>query len=203
MRAVRAALFAVICVDVSASLHGVANRGAVTWGVLALGVAALWPPAYALLGRERRAAALTAGLAACQAGLHVLFTCLGAAGPAPGGVPGTATAMAPDMPGMAMPTGAAHPTAAAMLSAHALAVLICGRWLRQGERALFELCHTAALLAAAPLRRLRALAAVLAAGSPVTPPVRRAPAGRVDFSPRRHSTPMLTAVTFRGPPATA
>ncbi|WP_101787024.1 hypothetical protein [Nonomuraea indica] len=74
LRALRAGVFAVVCVLLSAGLHTAAGGGAVELPVLAGATAATWVGAYALAARRRgRGALLTACLVA-QYGLHNLFT---------------------------------------------------------------------------------------------------------------------------------
>src|SRR5258708_27082566 len=81
-RAIRAALFAVICVGVAATLHGTADGCRVSWTGIALGLPPIWLAACAGLGRERSGPALTAGLGAAQVGLHYLFAHVCAVSPA-------------------------------------------------------------------------------------------------------------------------
>lgn len=202
VRAARAALFAVVCVGVSAAMHGVAGGWSVEVRSAAAGLLAVTVVAYAGLGRERRGLTLTLGLGAAQVALHYLFDATSTAGPAASSSAMTAMPPMPGMPSMtAMPTpDAAHASAAAMLLAHALAVLVCGWWLRRGERDFFALCRTAALLAAEPLRRLLEVAALLVS-SPPTPavPARMNSALRT-ASIRPLTSPLLSSLTFRGPP---
>lgn len=208
-RAVRSALFAVVCVGVGATLHGVAGGCPATWTGVGLGLAAVWLAAWSGLARERSWSALTVGLGIAQVGLHLLFsglesvaatahaTALAVANPA-------ATAM-PDMPGMVMQHPNPYSAALTMITAHALAVVACGWWLGQGERDFFALCRAVGALAAAPVHRLTeavaALAAVARSGANVVPPryYRFGP----DDGPKQRPAPLLTALTFRGPPVVA
>lgn len=196
LRAARAALFAVVCVGVGAALHTAADGCHVHSLGIALGLLGACVLGYAGLGRERSGPTLTAGLGAAQLGLHYLFTATSAM------TPGAAAMRSmPGMPDtMAMSAPGAHMSTTAMLLAHALAVAASGWWLRRGEREFFALCRAAAVLAGEPLRRLLVAAALLAAAIgtraavPRKPSVRRAPA------PRRPGLPLLTTLTFRGPP---
>lgn len=200
VRAVRAALFAVVCVGVGATLHGAAGGCHPTWASIGLALAAVWSAAWFGLTRERSWPALTVALGSAQIGLHLLFTHLdtGAA---------TAHATAPTMPNMsAMATAQPGPfaTALTMITAHALAAVICGWWLGQGERDFFALWRAVGALAAAPLHRLTAAVAALAAiarlVTHVVPHIKRvARQDRVRLRP----APLLTALTFRGPPVVA
>src|SRR5947209_15710938 len=161
LRAVRSALFAVICVGVGATLHGVAGGCPATWAGVGLGLVTVWLAAWCGLGRERSWPALTVGLGIAQIGLHLLFSGLesGAAtahataadafrtaalGTA---VPHPATTAMPDMPGMVMQHPNPYSAALTMITAHALAVVVCGWWLGQGERDFFALCRAAGALA--------------------------------------------------------
>lgn len=203
LRAVRAALFAAVCVGVGATLHTAADGCHVSPLGLVLGLLGASALGYAGLGSERGGPALTAGLGAGQVGLHYLFaaTCTYTAPP-----DAAAMRSMPNMPAtmtMTMPAGGAHLSTTAMLLAHTLAVVVCGWWMRHGEREAFALCRAAAVLAAAPLRRLLAVAAVLAAEphAPAAAP-RNFPVCRGQ-APRRRGLPLLTALTFRGPPVAA
>jgi len=199
MRAARAALFAVVCVGVGATLHTAAdgchvNTLGVTLGLL--GASAL---GYAGLGRERNGPTLTAGLGAAQLGLHYLFAATSAMTPG-----ATAMHSMPNMPdAMTMPVPGAHLSTTAMLLAHTLAVAASGWWLRCGEREFFALCRAAAVLAAEPLRRLLVAATLLATGIGTPAPARRRFPVRRTPVPRRPGLPLLTTLTFRGPPVAA
>lgn len=209
-RAIRAALFAVVCVGVAAVLHGMADGCEPSWRGVAVGLPAIWLAAWPALGRERSGLQLTSGLGAAQVGLHYLFAYMCAAG---GGVhPATAptpamTDMPIPMPGMpSVQATSAHPSGVAMFAAHALAIVICGWWLRQGERDFFALCRIVAALAAAPVHwlsdaiaALYALAHVGTSDDDLPRPVCAVP----DDGLRQRRTPLLTSVTFRGPPVLA
>jgi hypothetical protein len=208
IRATRAALFAVVCVGVGAAMHDAADGCHVGLLGIVLGLLAVSVLAYAGLGRERHGLTITAGLGAAQLGLHYLFgvTCAIASGghavaaPAMTDMPGS---MAVPMPvPMPMPTpGGLRSDATAMLLAHAIAVLVSGWWLRRGERDFFSLLRAAAVLAAAPLRRLLDLAAALALTVPAPTARPRKFHRRPTSGPRPSGLPLLSSVTFRGPPA--
>jgi hypothetical protein len=205
VRAVRAALFAVVCVSVSAAVHSVAGGCPIDVGSAAVGLLAITVVAYTGLGRERRGLTLTLGLGASQVGLHYLFD--GMNTPGPGASPSAMPAM-PPMPGMpAMMTAptpdATHPSATAMLFAHVIAVLVCGWWLRRGERDFFALGRTAAILAAGPLRRLLAVAALLVSALPTPAAPSRKNYVRRTASIRPLASPLLSSLAFRGPPVAA
>ena len=205
-RAARAALFAVVCVGVGATLHGAAGGCHPTWAAIGLALPAVWSAAWLGLAQERSWLALTAGLGIAQIGLHLLFTSFDAgAAAAHATATGALTGAAmPSMPGMAMAQPNPYSAALAMITAHALAVVVCGWWLGQGERDFFALCRAAGALAAAPLHRLAEAIVVLAAvarfGAYRVPRADRA-AQNDNLGPR--PTPLLTALTFRGPPVVA
>lgn len=225
-RAVRSALFAVICVGVGATMHGMAGGCPATWTGVGIGLAAVWLAAWSGLARERSWSALTVGLGIAQVGLHLLFTGLesgaatahatasaafnagfdtavsstAAVDPAATAMPGMA-----GMPGMVMQHPNPYSAALTMITAHALAVVVCGWWLGQGERDFFALCRAVGALAAAPVHHLAeavaALVAVARSGAYVVVP-RPDRAARHD-SLRPRPWPVLTVLTFRGPPVVA
>jgi hypothetical protein len=217
-RAIRAALFAVVCVGVAALLHGMADGCQVSWTGIGLGLPPIWLVACAGLGRERSGPTLTIGLGAAQVGLHYLFAHLCAVAAAAATTASTTTVSTttvstttmvtlsmPDMPNMPMPQSANQDVRTiGMFAAHALAVVICGWWLRQGERDFFALCRAVAALVAAPLHRLTDAIAALSGLARVegydVPRIVYA----LPFDGLRHRrTPLLTSVTFRGPPVFA
>lgn len=208
-RAIRAALFAVVCVGVGAVLHGMADGCRPSWWGVALGMPIVWLLAWPALGRERSGLELTAGLGVAQVGLHYLFayvsTGWGVQQTDATSTPSAALSM-PDMPNMDMSIGTTHPSGMAMFAAHALAVVVCGWWLRQGERDFFALWRAVAALFAAPLHRLAdaiaALCALARIGTDDDVP-RRSYALLPNDGLRQRRTPLLTSVTFRGPPVLA
>jgi hypothetical protein len=213
-RAVRATLFAVVCVGVAAVLHAAADGCDPTWSQVGYGLPPVWLLACAGLGRERSGPALTAGLGAMQVGLHYLFAHVGAGMSSGTMSSGAATAFTGSTSSMSMPGMAsfasvqaqeAHARALGMFAAHALAVVVCGWWLRQGERDFFALCRIVGALAAAPLRLLAQAVAVLCAAARLVgdgaPRVVRPAPPRSAFKRRR--TPLFTTLSFRGPPAFA
>ncbi len=213
-RAIRAALFAVVCVGVAAVLHGMADGSAPSWRGVLLGLPAVWLLAWPALGGERSGPELTAGLGVAQVGLHYLFAyvCTVSAAshttatPAPG-----APISMPDMPSMhdmAMPPTYGHPSATAMFAAHALAVVVCGWWLRQGERDFFALCRVVVALASAPVYWLTDAVTALRATARIGTSNNDDGAPHLACAPpndglRHRRTPLLTSVTFRGPPVLA
>ncbi|GGV49397.1 hypothetical protein GCM10010277_43210 [Streptomyces longisporoflavus] len=73
LRLLRAAVFAVLCVVLSAGGHVLASCAAVPLWTLGVGFAAVLAVAAPLAGRERSLPGIAAALAAGQVGLHALF----------------------------------------------------------------------------------------------------------------------------------
>ncbi|GAA1908454.1 hypothetical protein GCM10009837_35460 [Streptomyces durmitorensis] len=90
LRLLRASVFAVLCVVLSAGGHVLASCAAVPLWTLGVGFLAVLAVAAPLAGRERSLPGIAAALAAGQVGLHVLFG-VGQHGG------GTATAAAPSL----------------------------------------------------------------------------------------------------------
>ncbi|MFI8822885.1 hypothetical protein [Streptomyces sp. NPDC053431] len=101
LRALRAALFAAVCVTLAAMGHSSMSAHVIPPGPLLAAFAATGALAWAAAGRRRGPVALATGLTAVQGALHLLFGLGENPGPA-GTAPGTA-----GMPGMAGPAGAA------------------------------------------------------------------------------------------------
>ncbi|WP_405084437.1 hypothetical protein [Microbispora sp. NBC_01389] len=176
LRAFRAAVFAAACVLVSAALHMLAGGAPVRAGALVAALALTWLGAFLLAGRRRGMDVLLGACFAAQYGLHHLFTVGAAHEPAP------------------MWTGE-HGTGLGMLLIHAAAAVLSAWALERGESALAVIVH----LAVAPVRRLWAMAVVLAGpptgAAPLPPGVR----GRFSLPlPRRAD--FAVVVARRGPP---
>jgi hypothetical protein len=185
-RAFRAALFALVCVGTGTELHRLANGGDPGWVGPMLALPIVWLAAYGLARKERSPLAVTVALGLGQLGLHVELGWF-----CPKAMPG--------MPGYA--AGTDHGTAA-MVLAHALAVLVGGWWLGSGERGFFDLCRAAGLLAA-PAADLLAgrFAAALSGVLPL--PLRRG----IHVTARRTTSPPAGPApsprVLRGPPVFA
>jgi len=131
-RALRAALFALVCVGTGTELHRLADGSDPSWVGPVLALPIVWLLAYGPAGRERSALTVTLALGLAQLGLHVELGWF-----CPRTMPG--------MPGY--PSGSDRGTLA-MVLAHVLAVLVTGWWLARGEKAFFDLCRAVALLVA-------------------------------------------------------
>ena len=195
-RALRAALFALVCVGTGTGLHMVANGGDPGWIGPALALPIVWLAAYGLARKERSALFVTCSIAAAQLGLHVE---LGWFCPKTMGMPG--------MPGYTDVSTSAGTTSAsaahgmlAMVLAHTIAILVSGWWLGHGEKGFFDLCRALELIAA-PAADL--LAGRLLACTPIgalPQPIRRG-----IHATARHTTcppegPAPSPRVLRGPP---
>ncbi|WP_128508652.1 hypothetical protein [Streptomyces inhibens] len=174
-RAVRAAIFAAVCVTTAALGHAFMSVQPLPWWALVAAFGAAGTMAWRLAGQERGGLVVTGSTVMAQLGLHSLFglaqSCPGSSVSAPTPMDGT-----PEMSGMAgmaaVPVGsAAHlgqmavvhgdmselhlahsgPGTPGMTLAHALAALMCGLWLWRGEAAAFRLARTVAAVLFAPL----------------------------------------------------
>jgi hypothetical protein len=150
LRPLRAAVFAAVCIALTASGHELEGGPAVGFLAFGIGFAVVFGGAVVAGGRERSGTVITAGMFAGQVGLHLLFTELDG--------PGPATAI-PGMPGMAgSDTG--------MLAMHLGIAAVAGWWLRRGEAACWRLLRraesaTAAALGAALLAALDHLTGIV------------------------------------------
>ncbi|KND37603.1 hypothetical protein [Streptomyces acidiscabies] len=196
-RALRAGVFAAVCVLLAAVGHVVMSGTPVPWWALLGGGAVTGTAGWVVAGRERGSAGIVGGVVAVQAVLHETFARAQQAAPCPMG----------DMSGMDMShmSHVGHMVHAAeavphthsmtgMLAAHLLAAVLCGLWLAHGERAVFRLLSAVAVRLAAPLRMLLALPAL---GRPLVSRCR----------PGDQPTPvrllLRSSVTSRGPPTGA
>ncbi|MFI1102351.1 hypothetical protein [Streptomyces melanogenes] len=199
-RTVRAAMFAALCVLLTALGHALMSQAPVPWWALGCGFVATGATAWALAGRERRSGPVVAFAVGAQAVLHEMFSWAQAT---------ARPAMPPmDMPTSGMPTGhmshmgsmdhdmAGMPlgmSSTGMLAAHLLAALLCGLWLAHGERAAFRILRAFAGWLFAPLRP------ALLSAAPPRAPRPRARRDRTVRSPRQLF--LVHAITSRGPPA--
>jgi hypothetical protein len=131
-RALRAALFALVCVGTGTELHRLANGSDPTWVGPMLALPITWLAAYGLARKERSSWTVTVALGVAQLGLHVELGWF-------------CPKVMPGMPGYA--PGDDHGMSA-MVLAHVVAVVVCGWWLGRGERSFFDLCRAVALLVA-------------------------------------------------------
>ncbi|MER7794939.1 hypothetical protein [Streptomyces sp. NPDC097640] len=213
LRALRAAVFAAVCVLLAALGHALMSGAAVPWWVIGAAVPLVGGAAWCLAGRERGPLAVVAATVGAQTALHVAF------GLAQGALPGTGTGAgagapsgaAPTHAPMSMPTsmpmsGHAHEAMASaplpggqgygalgMWSAHLVAALLCGMWLSGGEQAAFRLVRTLATGLFAPLL-------TLLYGAPRVPARPRVRAARHGGSQRLRRLLLAHVIATRGPP---
>ncbi|WP_327583952.1 hypothetical protein OHA25_50410 [Nonomuraea sp. NBC_00507] len=167
----RSAVFAAVCVLVSAALHGFAGGEPVRPGTLLGAMALAWTGAFLLGGRQRGMDVLLGACFATQYGMHHMFS-----------------AGAPVPPHE-------HGTGLGMLLVHAMTALLSAWWLERGESALAVLLH----LAIASIGRWWCALLVLAAGLIEGGLHGRRPPrdGHVPFP----QSLFAAAISRRGPPA--
>ncbi|MEE4418375.1 hypothetical protein [Streptomyces bugieae] len=200
-RAVRAAIFVVVCVTTAALGHAWMSAQSLPWWALVGACGATASVAWWLTGRARGGFVITGATVLAQLGLHSAFDL---AQPHPGGPVSVPTPRG-GMPGMVgMPvvgdTGQLHPVHSlhgtpGMFLAHALAALVCGVWLWRGEAAAFRLARSAAAVLFAPL--LLVLTTLDRTG--LEPPAR--PMARTGHVVRLREVLLHHVLSRRGPPA--
>ncbi|MDX3849515.1 hypothetical protein [Streptomyces sp. AK02-01A] len=206
MRALRAAVFAAVCVTLAAAGHSFTSGHEIPFDALWTAFGVTGVGAWLAGGRRRGVRAIGAALLTVQGALHLIFAGklpYGLSSPPHGPHGDGATGMRMD-PAMNMDAGTgadpAVPVAvldgpAGMIAAHLLAAAVCALWLARGEAALFRLARAAGAPAFIPLRP--PLTAVRLPAPPE--PVRTGPA-----SPAPHRTAgvvLAHTLSRRGPPA--
>ncbi|ELP66749.1 hypothetical protein ACKI1I_26195 [Streptomyces turgidiscabies] len=215
-RALRATVFAAVCVLLAALGHVLMSGSSVDRWTLAAGAVVTGGAGWCLTGRERGLPLVVAVVVLAQGALHSVFTITqglvpGAAGTATDSMnmthtgTGTGADMGTSM-NMGVGAGAGHSahggygtdvlsSSYSMLAAHTLAALLCGLWLAHGERAAFRIVRAVAGRLAAPLRLMLMPPATPACLRPGLRPRRN----RSDRAPRL--LPLVHTITSRGPPA--
>jgi hypothetical protein len=213
MRVARAAVFAALCVTLSAGAHVLLSGQPLPVPVVAAVAAGVFLIAFALAGgRERRFWQIAALLLPLQLAADTVFTTGQAAcyGPGGGPVTGPLRVMGIDLvcaggevgtPLARLASGAADPLATAhpagpwlLLAAHVAVGLTAAAWLRGGDAALVR------LLRAAAAATFRPLLVAVAALSPA-PHAEPRPAPRARLSLPAPALPLLShTVLRRGPP---
>lgn len=145
IRGLRALVFAVACVTVTAGLHFAASGSMICFETFAVAVAMVTLPAYCIGGGQRGTVTLTAASALAQSGLHLWFTA------------------APEHAHHAVPSPG-------MVLAHALAMGVTALWLARGDAALAAFLDLL-ILAFGPGLWLQ----LFKASGPVLPPRRTTP----------------------------
>ncbi|MFM9441225.1 hypothetical protein [Streptomyces acidiscabies] len=198
-RALRAGVFAAVCVLLAAVGHAVMSGTSVPWWAVAGGGVVVGAVGWGPAGREQGSGVIVSGVVAVQAVLHETFAEAQSLAPVGRGVPASGGGMShmAHMTHAAEPAPHTHGMATAplgMIAAHLLAAVLCGLWLAHGERAVFRLLSAVAVRLAAPLRMLLAV-----------PVLHHPPAPR--RRPGDHPAParllLRSFVTSRGPPTGA
>jgi hypothetical protein len=140
IRALRAAVFAALCVLLAAGGHTLATGAAPPVWVQAAGFVPVFVAGFLLGGRERSLSAIGAGTVTAQGGLHLAFDAVR---------PHTGSFMQ-GMHGMSathgMRMGHAQALTPHATAAHVGAAMVLTWWLRRGEAALWSLLRRAATL---------------------------------------------------------
>lgn len=184
-RALRAALFALVCVGTGTELHRLADGCDPSWVGPGLALPVAWLAAYGLARKERSLFTITLALGVAQLGLHVEI--------------GWFCPKTMNMPGIPGSSMGSSQSMTAMILAHAVAVLVSGWWLRRGEKSFFALCRTVALLAA-PAADLLAGRLLRVAG-PLPLPSRRGIHATAHQTTSPPEGPAPSPRLLRGPPA--
>ncbi|MEV0279740.1 hypothetical protein AB0I22_25570 [Streptomyces sp. NPDC050610] len=222
LRALRATVFAAVCVLLAALGHAVMSGTAVPWWAIGGALSGTGGAAWFMAGRERGPLLVTLATVGAQSGLHSFFAiaqnvartsaaaglqhATGAGHSIPAGIPAGDGAMAamnsPDAPASI----AAHATmhhmghgALGMWSAHVLVALVSAMWLCGGEQGAFRLGRALTARLFAPLL-------VLFHDAPPTrsaPRVRRADGERARAAQRLRQLLYAHVLATRGPPARA
>ncbi|WP_043263931.1 hypothetical protein [Streptomyces sp. CT34] len=206
LRTLRAALFAALCVTLSAASHVLLSRMPLPPATVAGLFAAVFALAYALAGRERGYWRIAALLLPLELAADVVFsigqhTCYGPDG-APTGGPfslgmGLLCGGGPvgtPLARLAREGAAPAPAWLLLLAVHLAVGLLAAGWLRRGEAALTQLLGAVAGFAFRPL-----LIAVAVIGRAAAP--RRAVPAPVRTSRPARAVPLLVhSVVRRGPP---
>ncbi|MBL1093381.1 hypothetical protein JK360_29305 [Streptomyces sp. 9-7] len=203
-RAVRAAIFAAVCVTTAALGHALMSAQPLPWWALVAALGTTGSAAWWLAGRERGGFAVTGSTVVAQLALHTLFGLAQSC-------QASDLAGMPDMPAISAASmsdmGAMHHDMSqmqmmhpghgtlGMFLAHALAALLCGLWMWRGEAAAFRLARSAAAALFAPL--LLVLATLGWTG--LKPPAR--PVAGAGHVLRLHGLLLQHVLSRRGPPS--
>lgn len=204
-RAVRAAVFAAVCVLLAALGHLMMSGSPVPGWLLLVAVLATGATTWCLTGRERGLPLVVALAVGTQTVLHTSFSLSQGSAPDATHMPMSMPLHSTGMEGMDMSmSGGTGPldhllpapfgtASLGMLAAHLLAALLCGLWLAHGERAAFRILRALGGWLVAPLRLPLLLPA---------PPHRPRVRVRRDHTERRPRELLLVhVITSRGPPA--
>ncbi|GLW63198.1 hypothetical protein Arub01_14420 [Actinomadura rubrobrunea] len=177
-RTARSAIFAVVCVCLTALGHRTASGEPMSPDALLWGFFGVWAVALPLAGHERSLPTILGGLLGGQFVLHALFS--------------TGELHYHHHHCSAHPVSAAGHGGTAMTVAHLLAAGASAWWLRRGERAAWRLARLAASVL------LRPLWLTFSAPAPQAP---RAAVPRTQSSAPPRIAPLRHVLVLRGPPA--
>lgn len=204
MRALRAALFAAVCIALAAVGHAYMSGHAIPAGALLAAFTATGTIGWLGGGRRRGALSIGGGLIAVQAALHLIFASTQPRStpsmPATSSMSHSGVGGMGGMDGMdgmraEMPMGGSGGHGdAGMLAVHLLAAVVCALWLARGEAALFALARTVHALAFTPLRLLFTRVRLPDAQQPPTGTRTRARDSHV------HGVVLAHSLSRRGPP---
>ncbi len=214
MRALRAALFAAVCVTLAGAGHTSMSGHTLPLGALLAAFGVTLGIAWLAGARRRGVWSIGAVLVGVQGALHLIFSLAQPHGAAASHgsaqaqaqvhahTPRHSTAMASHGGGHPAPPVADEPAfldaashgSTGMLAAHLLAAAVCALWLARGEAALFGLLRALRTLAFAPVRLLLAVVRVPSAPGRVRLPR----PGRGGARPR--TADLAHVVSRRGPP---
>ncbi|MFI2348877.1 hypothetical protein ACH492_17880 [Streptomyces sp. NPDC019443] len=180
IRALRAALFAAVCIALAATGHSFISAHDIPIPALLTAFAATTAVGWFAGGRRHGLPAIGTGLLAVQGALHLIFSGAGRHPSRHHHAEPATTAVGP----MDVDAG--------MLAAHLVAAAVCALWLARGEAAFFRLAHAVGHLAFTPLRLLLTL---------VLPPAAPRPVPQSPRPRRLHGVHLAHALTRRGPPA--
>ncbi|WP_427924920.1 hypothetical protein [Streptomyces sp. cg40] len=193
-RAIRAAVFAAVCVVLASLGHVMMSGNHVPVWALSAGLVATGAAGWCLSGRERGLPLIVTVVVTAQTVLHSAFSLAQSASGGSASMDANMTmgSMRPGSMDMAASSAGGTPSTG-MLLAHLLAALLCGLWLAHGEKAAFRILRVVVGRLAAPLRLLLALPAPMD-----RPRLRR---HRLGSDPAPHSLLLVHSITSRGPPA--
>ncbi|WP_406464384.1 hypothetical protein OH768_51405 [Streptomyces sp. NBC_01622] len=193
-RAIRAAVFAAVCVVLASLGHVMMSGHHVPAWAMSAGLVVTGAAGWCLTGRERGLPLIVTVVVVSQTMLHSAFSLAQSASgvSASANTDMTMGSMRPGSMDMAASSAGGTPSTG-MLVAHLFAALLCGLWLAHGEKAAFRILRIVVSRLAAPLRLLLALPA------PVDRPRLRRRRLRSDRAP--HSLLLVHSITSRGPPA--
>jgi len=186
-RAVRAALFAVVCVLLTALGHVLMSGDSLPWWTVAGAFVGVWTCGWWLAAYERDVASVTAVAVAAQAVLHGGFSLAAMASSAHPQM--TMAEMSPVPHGHQMTLG----PMLGMFAVHLVMGLLSGLWLAYGERAVFGAIRCAAQRVRASLTLVDRVPAPLG--------LLRVNRSRVFRVPAMRQWRLVHVIVSRGPPA--